>query len=71
MDIPTFLGVIGLVIISAAIWMKNEKNQDILFIIGGVSLLLYSISIENIIFSILQFVFILSALVELVRLKKP
>lgn len=69
MDVPTILGVIGLVVISIAIWVKMEKRQDILFVIGGVLLLVYSISIESVIFSILQAVFILSALVELVKMK--
>mgnify|MGYP001584504956 CR=1 FL=1 len=69
MDTPTILGIIGLIIISMAIWVKIEKKQDILFVIGGVLLFVYSISIENVIFSVLQAVFILSALVELVRMK--
>ena len=71
MSTPTISGVIGLIIISVAIWIKNEKRQDILFIIGGLFLLLYSISIKNVIFSVLQTVFILSAFIEVVRMKKP
>lgn len=63
-------GVIGLLIISYSVWQKNEKNQDTLFIIGGISLLAYSISIGDIIFTILQIVFITSALIELIKLRK-
>lgn len=62
-------GVVGLIFISIAIWLK-EKKQDILFIIGGLALLIYSASIKNLIFILLQLVFILSALIELLKLKK-
>lgn len=64
----TIFGVIGLIVISISIWLKNEKRQDVLFIIGGIFLLVYSISIENLIFSALQIVFIISALAEIVKL---
>ncbi len=63
-------GIIGLIIISVAVWIKSEKRQDLLFIIGGVSLLIYSVSIKDIIFSTLQVVFIISALIEMLKLKK-
>ncbi|MFA6407305.1 MAG: YgjV family protein [Candidatus Paceibacterota bacterium] len=63
-------GIIGLLIISTAIWLKNEKKQDFLFVIGGISLLIYSMSIHDLIFIILQIVFIISALVEIFRLPK-
>ncbi len=63
-------GIIGLIIIAAAIWLKNEKAQDVLFIIGGLSLLVYSIYIEDAIFIVLQALFILSSLAELLKLKK-
>ncbi|MDP3948972.1 MAG: YgjV family protein [bacterium] len=61
-------GIIGLLIISFAIWFRNERKQDILFVIGGVSLLIYSISIGDFIFIILQIVFIISASIELLQL---
>jgi len=64
------LGTIGLVIISIAVWIKNEKRQDLLFIAGGIFLLVYSLSIRNTIFSVLQLIFIISALVELIKLKR-
>ncbi len=62
-------GIIGLLIISFAIWFKNEHKQDILFVLGGVSLLIYSVSIKDFIFIILQIVFIISALIELLQLR--
>jgi lipid-A-disaccharide synthase-like uncharacterized protein len=60
-------GVLGLLAISFAIWLKNEKKQNILFIIGGALLLVYSFVIDDIIFIILQIVFVLSALIELIK----
>ena len=61
-------GIIGLLAISFAIWLKNELKQDFLFVVGGISLLVYSISIGDIIFIILQIIFIVSALFEILRL---
>lgn len=64
-------GIIGLISISIAVWIKIEKWQNILFIVGGIFLLLYSIYIQNIIFIILQIIFIISTLVELIKLIRP
>lgn len=63
-------GIIGLLVISFAIWLKDERKQDIFFIVGGASLLIYSIGIKSIIFIILQIVFILSALLEIAKMSK-
>ena len=63
-------GILGLLIITYAVWLKNEKRQDLLFIFGGLSLLIYSIWIQDIIFIVLQIVFIVSALIERVRLSR-
>ena len=60
-------GIIGLLIISGSLWIKNEVKQNILFICGGVSLLLYSIYIDDMVFIVLQCVFILSAGLELLK----
>jgi len=62
-------GILGLILITIAIWQK-EKWQDWLFIVGGLALLAYSYSLHNVIFIILQIVFILSALFELFKLKR-
>jgi len=66
----TIFGIIGLIVISFAIWLKNERRQDVLFVIGGIGLLIYSIVIDNVIFIILQVVFILFAFIELLKIKK-
>jgi len=68
MSISLFAGIVGLVVISYAVWVRKEKWQDVLFIIGGLLLLIYSISISSSIFIILQIIFILSAIAELVKL---
>ena len=62
-------GIIGLLIISYAIWVRDEKKQDYLFILGGLSLLLYSIYIKDLIFIALQIIFILSAIFEIYKKK--
>lgn len=63
-------GIIGLLIISRALWLKNERTQDYYFVAGGIALLIYSISIGDKIFIVLQIVFIVSALVEIFKLSK-
>ena len=65
-----FFGIIGLLLISYALWIKSEKTQDRIFILGGFFLLAYSIHINDPIFIFLQVVFIVSASVELAKLKK-
>jgi len=63
-------GILGLITITVAIWLKNEKTQDVLFILGGALLLVYSVYQKDIIFIILQAVFIISSFLELVKLNK-
>ena len=69
-NIMVIFGIAGLLLISYAIWLKNEKRQDFLFILGGMALLIYSIFIKDLIFIVLQIVFIISSLVELIKLSK-
>ena len=63
-------GAIGLILISAGVLIKKRKQQDFFYIFGGIFLLVYSISIFNFIFITLQFVFILAAIYDLIKLKK-
>lgn len=63
-------GAIGLVIISISVLIKNEKRQDVLFILGGLFLLAYSSYLRDPIFIILQIVFIVVAAAELVKLSR-
>ena len=64
------LGALGLIGIIVAVLTKDEKRQDRLFILGGLLLLCYSVFIRDIIFIILQIVFIAVALIELVQLSR-
>lgn len=60
-----FLGVMGIISITAGIFSKKEMHQDILFVMGGVAMLVYSIFVGDAIFVALQLVFIASALYEM------
>lgn len=64
------LGAIGLVLISIGIWVRRERRQDLIFILGGVCLLIYSIYREDWVFIVLQVVFIFSVLYEFIKLRK-
>ena len=63
-------GIIGLIVISYAIWIKKETAQDIAFLIGGIFLLVYSIYVQDAIFIMLEVVYILSVSIELIKLHK-
>ncbi|MBU2104396.1 MAG: hypothetical protein KKF67_01305 [Nanoarchaeota archaeon] len=66
----TIIGAIGLILISIGIITKKRKNQDILYIFGGICLLVYSTFLKNTIFIILQFIFTLTAIYDLTKVKK-
>jgi len=59
-------GIAGILLISLGLWLR-ETRQNIFFIIGGVSLLIYSFHIKDTIFMVLQSIFILSATIELIK----
>ena len=64
------IGALGLLGIIVGVLLKNEKKQDVVFIIGGIFLLVYSSYIRDLIFIILQIVFIAVALIELIQLSR-
>ncbi len=64
------LGAIGLLSITGGVLVKNRVIQNILFIIGGLLLLSYSIYIRDPIFIPLQIIFTVAAIYELYVLKK-
>jgi len=56
-------GILGLLIITYAVWLKNEKRQDLLFIFGGLSVVdLVLALIFGIIFGTYSSIFIASPL---------
>lgn len=70
---PKIFGIAGIIILSVAIWIKNERAQNGLFIVGGFALLIYSVNVGDSIFMALQGIFIVSAAIELIKnpKKKP
>lgn len=66
--IPKILGAVGLMLITAGVLIKNEKQQDVLFILGSTGLLVYSISLRDPIFIPLQAIFIMVTTYELWQL---
>lgn len=70
MNIFEVSGVIGLLSITLGVLLKNRKEEDILYVIGGLFLEVYSIYLHDGIFIILQIVFVLSAAYDLLKNKK-
>lgn len=69
MDIFKFIGAAGLLLISIGIVTKQRKRQDFLYIIGGICLEIYSIYLGDIIFIILQIIFTLAAIYDVVKVQ--
>ncbi len=65
------VGAFGIILISIGILTKKRKIEDIYYIFGGLFLTAYSIFIGDIIFIVLQMVFISSALYDLVKIQFP
>lgn len=67
MDIYKIIGATGLLLVSVGILTKNRKTQDVLYVIGGLCLEAYSIYLGDVIFIILQIIFMLVAIYDLVK----
>lgn len=61
MDLYIIFGIIGLLLISLGVITKKRRFQDLEYILGGLFLLVYSVSIKSYIFIILQIIFIFAA----------
>lgn len=70
MNIFKIIGAIGLLLIAFGIITKDRKRQDILYIIGGLGLEIYSIYLQDTIFIILQIIFTIASVYDLVRISK-
>lgn len=67
MDIFKVIGALGIILISIGIITKKRSIQDIYYILGGLCLAIYSLYIKDLIFIILQIIFILAAIYDLVK----
>jgi len=63
-------GAIGLVLITWGVLIKDKKKESIVFIIGGLFLESYSLSIKDPIFITLQAIFVVVAIYELIKVYK-
>ena len=63
------IGALGIILIVMGIIIKKRKIQDIFFIFGGICLEIYSIYINDLIFIILQIIFILAAVYDFIKVQ--
>jgi len=63
------IGALGIILISVGIISKERKKQDVYYIFGGVCLEIYSLYLGDLIFIILQIIFILSAVYDFNKLR--
>jgi hypothetical protein len=70
MDIFKVIGTFGLLLITVGIITKERRRQDVFYIIGGIGLEIYSIYLKDVIFIILQIVFILASIYDLFKIYK-
>jgi len=70
MSIFKFIGALGLLLISIGIVNKKRFIQEILYIIGGICLEIYSIHLGDLIFIILQIIFIMAAIYDSIKLRR-
>jgi hypothetical protein len=61
------IGAAGLLLISIGIVTKKRSQQDGLYIAGGLCLEAYSIYLNDLIFIVLQVIFTLAAIYDLVK----
>lgn len=64
------LGILGLILITLGVVMRKRKLQDEFYVVGGLLLLAYSISIRDWIFIILQLFFVFVASYDLIKKRK-
>ena len=62
LNIFHLLGALGLLLIIAGLLQKQKKRQYLLYIFGGICLTGYSIYIQDLIFILLQAIFVVVAL---------
>lgn len=63
------IGIIGLIAIIAGIVVKSRQQRNMIYIVGGVALTIYSVWLGDWIFIALQVIFTGVALFDLLRTK--
>jgi hypothetical protein len=69
-DLFKIVGILGIILISIGVMNKKRKTQDTYYLTGGILLELYSFHIRDIIFIIIQIIFILSVSYDLFKQRK-
>lgn len=64
------IGAVGLVCIIIGLILKSRTQRNIIYIIGGILLEIYSIYLKDTVFIILQAAFTIAAIYDLIRHKK-
>ena len=70
MTLMKAVGAVGLILICLGVLTKKRRQQDVFYILGGVFLEAYSIYIGEIIFMVLQVIFVLVAVWDLNHVPK-
>ncbi len=63
-------GALGLVCITIGVLTKDRIRENILFIVGGCLLEVYSVALRDMIFIPLQVIFVVASVYEVYELKK-
>lgn len=64
------IGALGLLLIIGGIVVKNRSTRNYIYIVGGILLEIYSIYIGDLIFIVLQAIFTVVAVYDLLRERK-
>lgn len=67
LNIYDIFGIIGVIFIVTGILLRKRKEEHMMFILGGLFLCVYSISLNSYIFMILQIIVVISASYELLK----
>ena len=65
-----FPAAVGLLILTLGVLTKKEGKRNILFLVGGIFMIIYSIYIRDIIIISLQVIFTLAAGYNLIKIRK-
>jgi len=64
------IAIIGLLILTAGVLTKKSKKQNIYFVAGGILLIIYSISIKDLIIVMVQSIFTIAAVYNLIKVSR-